>query len=241
SWSGIIGLMHLPRLLLIDDDRSIARALSLALRNAYMVDIAGDGEVAMAQATGKQYAAIILDLNLPGLSGLEVCRHMRDAGLDCPILVLTGESEVITKITLLDAGANDYLTKPFSLGELKARLRALLRNQRPLRHLPRRLSVDGLLLDRRTHTVTRDGSSIRLRRKEFALLECLMEHAGSVVTRSALVRHGWQGAEQPWTNTVDVHIKYLRDKLDRPFDRPLIQTVHGLGYRLNAEPPATDK
>lgn len=228
--------MHLPRLLLIDDDRSIARALSLALRNTYMVDIAGDGEAAIPRATGKQYDAIILDLNLPGLSGLEVCRRLRDAGLDCPVLVLTGESEVITKITLLDAGANDYLTKPFSLGELKARLRVLLRSQRPLRHLPRRLAVCGLLLDRRTHTVTRDGTSISLRRKEFALLECLMEHAGSVVTRSALVRHGWQGAEQPWTNTVDVHIKYLRDKLDRPFDRPLIQTVHGLGYRLNAGP-----
>ncbi len=98
------------------------------------------------------------------------------------------------------------------------------------------MAACGLLLDRRTHAVTRDGISISLRRKEFALLECLMEHAGSVVTRAALIRHGWQGAEQPWTNTVDVHIKYLRDKLDRPFDRPVIQTVHGLGYRLGPTP-----
>ncbi len=128
--------MHLPRLLLIDDDRSIARALALALRNTYIVDIAGDGELAMTQAAGRQYAAMILDLNLPGLPGLEVCRRLRDTGLECPILVLTGESEVLTKITLLDAGANDYLTKPFSLGELKARLRALLRNQQPVRYLP---------------------------------------------------------------------------------------------------------
>jgi DNA-binding response OmpR family regulator len=225
--------MHLPRLLLIDDDRNIARALALALRNTYAVDIAGDGERALALAEGGRYAAIILDLNLPGLTGFEVCRHLRDGGLDRPILVLTGESQVITKIKLLDAGADDYLTKPFSLGELKARLRAVLRSRSPVRHLPRRMSACGLLLDRRTHAVMRDGVSISLRRKEFALLECLMEHAGSVVTRAALIRHGWQGAEQPWTNTVDVHIKYLRDKLDRPFDTPIIQTVHGLGYRLN--------
>jgi DNA-binding response OmpR family regulator len=232
--------MHLPRLLLVDDDRSIARALALALRNTYTVDIAGDGELALGQTAGRQYAAIILDLNLPGLPGLEVCRRLREAGVDCPILVLSGESEVLTKITLLDAGANDYLTKPFSLGELKARLRTLLRNQRSARHLPRRLAACGLLLDRRTHAVTRGGVSIRLRRKEFALLECLMEHAGSVVTRAALIRHGWQGAEQPWTNTVDVHIKYLRDKLDRPFDQPVIQTVHGLGYRLGSAPVPPD-
>lgn len=229
--------MHPPRFLLIDDDRNIARALALALRNTYAVDIAGDGEQALALTSEGRYAAIILDLNLPGLTGLEVCRRLRDSGLDCPILVLTGESEVITKIKLLDAGADDYLTKPFSLGELKARLRVLLRSRSPARHLPRKLDACGLMLDRRTHAVTRDGVSISLRRKEFALLECLMEHAGSVVTRAALVRHGWQGAEQPWTNTVDVHIKYLRDKLDRPFDTPVIHTVHGLGYRLCSVPP----
>lgn len=229
--------MQLPKLLLVDDDRNIARALALALRNDYSVVIAGNGESALALAATGQYAAIILDLNLPGLSGLEVCRRLRDAGADCPILILTGESEVLTKITLLDAGADDYLTKPFSLGELKARLRSLLRSRRPQRRLPRRLSAYGLTLDRRTHAVTRDGVHIKLRRKEFALLECLMEHAGSVVTRAALVRHGWQGAEQPWTNTVDVHIKYLRDKLDRPFGSPVIQTVHGLGYRLYQPSP----
>lgn len=232
--------MNLPRLLLIDDDRNIARALALALRNAYTVDIAGDGELAMAQTSERQYSAMILDLNLPGLPGLEVCRRLRDAGVDCPILVLTGESEVLTKITLLDAGANDYLTKPFSLGELKARLRALMRNRHPARYLPRRLAACGLLLDRRTHAVTRDGVSIRLRRKEFALLECLMEHAGNVVSRAALIRHAWQGAEQPWTNTVDVHIKYLRDKLDRPFETPVIQTVHGLGYRIGSASQSPD-
>lgn len=224
--------MQLPRVLLVDDDRNIARALALALRNSYEVDIVGDGAEALARTVGVHYKAVILDLNLPDMSGLKVCQRLRDDGISSPIIVLTGESEVLTKINLLDAGANDYLTKPFSLGELKARLRALLRNASARRMLPRQLTVGDLVLDRRTHTVTREGIAIQLRRKEFALLECMMEHAGSVVTRAALVRHGWQGLEEPWTNTVDVHIKYLRDKLDRPFGQALIQTVHGLGYRL---------
>ncbi len=235
--------MQPPRLLLVDDDRNIARALALALRNTYAVDIVGNGEQAVAQANTERYSMVILDLNLPDISGLDVCRQLRDRGIDWPILVLTGESEILTKINLLDAGADDYLTKPFSLGELKARLRALLRNSSASRETPGPgpLATGSLMLDRRTHAVTREGISISLRRKEFALLECLMQHAGSVVTRAALIRHAWHGMDEPWTNTVDVHIKYLRDKLDRPFDRPVIETVHGLGYRLSPGPAPTDK
>ncbi len=230
--------MHsLPRILLVDDDNSIARALALALRSVYKVDISANGMQALFQVDNEQYRAIILDLNLPDISGLVVCNELRDRGLSVPILILTGESQVLTKINLLDAGANDYLTKPFSLGELKARLRVLMRSTPGTRPLPRQLSAGGLVLDRQMHTVTREGVSISLRRKEFALLECLMEHAGNVVTRGTLIRHAWHGAEDPWTNTIDVHIKYLRDKLDRPFDRGVIQTVHGLGYRLAADMP----
>ncbi len=236
-----MGSMELPKLLLVEDDRNIARALALALRNNYSVDIMPTGTEALARARSEQYAVIVLDLNLPDIPGLNVCQQLRGRGIECPILILSGESQVLTKINLLDAGANDYLTKPFSLGELKARLRALARSREPRRQLPQQLSVGDVLLDRRTHIVTRDGRSITLRRKEFALLECLMEHAGGVVTRPALVRHAWQGAEDPWTNTIDVHIKYLRDKLDRPFGQPIIQTVHGLGYRLLLEPAMADK
>lgn len=228
-----MGAMHLPRLLLVDDDRSIARALALALRNNYEVDITGHGQQAVNKAGATRYDIMILDLNLPDVSGLNVCRQIRDRGIEVPMLILTAENAILTKINLLDAGANDYLTKPFSLGELKARLRVLARNPASAEPRNRELRIGDLVLDRRTYTVTRAGRSITLRRKEFALLECLMEHAGSVVTRPALLRHGWQGVEEPWTNTIDVHIKYLRDKLDRPFDRPVIQTVHGLGYRLS--------
>lgn len=224
--------MQSPKLLLVDDDRSIARALALALRSNYMVDIIGTGLDALSLADASSYNAIVLDLNLPDISGLSVCQQLRNRGIGSPILILSGENQVMTKINLLDAGANDYITKPFSLGELKARLRVLTRNDQTAKLRTRKLSAGNLSLDHRTHTVTREGISISLRRKEFALLECLMQHAGSVVSRSVLIRHGWQGVDEPWTNTVDVHIKYLRDKLDRPFNKPVIQTVHGLGYRL---------
>ncbi len=224
--------MHLPKLLIVEDDSSIARALALALRTTYVVELVASGEQALQYADNQLYSAIILDLNLPGISGLVVCQQLRQQGIILPILVLSGESQVLTKIMLLDAGANDYLSKPFSLGELKARLRVLIRSAGQIMLPARQIIVNGLCLDRQTHTVQRAGQTISLRRKEFALLECLMEHAGSVVTRSTLTRYAWTGLEDPWTNTVDVHIKYLRDKIDRPFEEQLIQTVHGLGYRL---------
>ncbi len=231
-----MGGMQPTKLLLVEDDRAIARALALALRNTYAVDNIGSGEEALLYADRQQYAVIMLDLNLPDLSGKVVCRQLRERGVTVPILILTGESEVLTKINVLDEGANDYLTKPFSLGELKARLRVLTRQTTapavPVKHL----TVSGLCLNRQTHMVSREGVTVSLRRKEFALLECLMEHAGNVVTRGALIRYAWPGAEDPWTNTIDVHVKYLRDKVDRPFEYPLIQTVHGLGYRLALRP-----
>jgi two-component system, OmpR family, response regulator len=225
-------MSFLPKLLVVDDDSSLAKALALALHDSYDVDIALNGTQALFKADNEQYGAIILDLNLPDMTGLVVCQQLRSRGVNAPILILSGEARVLTKINLLDAGANDYLTKPFSLGELKARLRVLRRNTPERQPLPRELKAGGLLLDRQMHTVTREGLAISLRRKEFALLECLMEHAGNVVTRTTLIKYAWQGAEDPWTNTIDVHIKYLRDKLDRPFQSAIIQTVHGLGYRL---------
>jgi DNA-binding response OmpR family regulator len=233
-------MQGLTRLLLVDDDRDIARALALALRTTYIVDIAFSGGQALARVDRQQYGVIVLDLNLPDFSGVVVCRQLRELDVTCPIIVLTADDDVLTKITLLDAGTNDYLTKPFSLGELKARLRVVLRTSAHSVLPSRRLAAAGLVLDRQTHAVSRQGVIISLRRKEFSLLECLMEHAGSVVTRGTLTRHAWRGGEDPWTNTIDVHIKYLRDKIDRPFPvtRPLIQTVHGIGYRLELPVPS---
>lgn len=230
--------MQLPKILLVEDDRSITDALSEILKNNYGIVTAATGELAFYRVDTGHYDLVVLDLDLPDMSGMSVCRQLRERGFKAPILVLTADDNTLTKINLLDAGANDYLTKPFSLGEFKARLRALTRSS----HLPPDvpatvLIVDGLRLDRETRKVSRDGITISLRRKGFTLLEYLMEHAGSVVTRRSLIRYAWPGADTLWTNTVDVHIKYLRDKVDRPFGQPLIRTVHGFGYKLEATKP----
>lgn len=225
-------MQKLCKVLLVEDDRGIAGALAQALRNSHDMDIARTGQLALYKIDTGHYDVVVLDLNLPDMSGKMVCQQIRDRGINAPVLILSSESSVMTKINLLDLGADDYLTKPFSLGELKARLRALTRNRGLAVKPTGQLRVSGILLDRQTHSVRRENVEINLRRKEFALLECLMEHAGSVVNRRALTRYAWQGTEDLWTNTVDVHIKYLRDKIDRPFDKPLIRTMHGLGYKL---------
>jgi two-component system, OmpR family, response regulator len=220
------------RLLLIEDSRDIALALSQALATSYSVTLAATGNTGLKHVKHETFDLIILDLSLPDMSGAQICEELRREGCTVPILVLTGESGVMSKIRLLDAGADDYLTKPFSLGELKARLRVLERRERQHPSETSGLSVGGLTLDRQKHQVVRDGRIISLRRKEFALLECLMLHPDTVVTRSTLGNYAWQGDDKPWTNTIDVHIKYLRDKVDRPFGVAMIRTVHGLGYKL---------
>ncbi len=220
------------KILLVEDDRGIAAALAHTLKCNYDVAIAATGRLALYKTDLEPYDIILLDLNLPDISGAAVCQQLRERGFTAPILILSGENNVLTKIKLLDIGANDYLTKPFSLGELKARLRALLRHRPGDHATPNELDISGVTLNRRTNQVRREGVTISLRRKEFALLECLMQHAGTVVSRDTMVHYAWDGNAELWTNTVDVHINHLRDKLDRPFAHPLIQTVHGLGYRI---------
>jgi DNA-binding response OmpR family regulator len=219
-------------ILLVEDNSSIAQAVATALRHTYRIDIVATGKQGIYRADRESYDVIVLDLRLPDVPGLAVCQELRERGVTAPILILTAETKILTKIQLLDAGANDYLTKPFSLGEFKARLRVLLRQQAYQAGVLPRYEINNLILDTATYQVTRDGQSIRLRRKEFALLSCLMANADHVVSRDTLARHAWQNGERPWTNTVDVHIKHLRDKIDRPFKQPLIRTVHGVGYRL---------
>jgi len=232
-----------PKILLVDDDRSIASALSVALQNIYDLTVALNGCQALSKTDTTEYEVIVLDLNLPDIPGLEVCQRLRERGVITPILILSAESKVLTKISLLDAGANDYLTKPFSLGEFKARLRTLSRLQAKPNWPTAKLEAYGIELDRNKFSVKRDGLPVRLRPKEFAILEFLMENAGAVVKRSDLMHAVWQDADEPWKNTLDVHIKYLRDKLDKPFEQKLIQTVHSLGYQLTpinlAEPVKT--
>ena len=231
-------MQQLYKVLLVEDDRNISGALAHALRSTYEVDVAATGKLAFYKTDIEAYDVIILDLNLPDMGGLHICQELRVRGVKAPILILSGEANVLTKINLLDAGANDYLTKPFSLGELKARLRTLIRNAPQTAAPTAKLIVGELTLDRQKYSVSFRDTDISLRRKEFCLLECLMENAGLVVSRDKLAHHAWQGPGGLWTNTVDVHIKHLRDKLDRRFGIRIIHTVHGLGYKFEFAPAA---
>jgi DNA-binding response OmpR family regulator len=228
------------KLLLIDDSRDISLALSRALASLYDVVTARTGAEGLSKAMTSDYTCIVLDLGLPDMHGLEVCRKIRDYDRTTPIIILSGETKVLTKIALMDMGADDYLTKPFSLGELKVRLRALQRRAEIIASRNQKIEFIGLSLDSQRHMVERSGTPIKLRKKEFALLECLMHNAGQVVSRQALCNYAWHDGQEPWTNTVDVHIKYLRDKIDKPFDEALIRTVHGLGYKLELPRTVTE-
>ena len=228
------------RALIIEDEPGIALALYKSLnQSSYRVDTAKTGSSGLKKASSKKFDVILLDLGLPDMSGLTICKQLRADGFAGPIIVLTAESGVKTKVNLFDAGANDYVIKPFSVEELQARMRACLR--KTAEEKPTELLVTNeLTLNPASRTVARGSSVIPLRRKEFALLEYLMKHAGAAVTRTSLMNYAWEGSEDTWTNTVDVHIKHLRDKIDRPFPRQLIKTVHGIGYKLD-EPKAVAK
>lgn len=220
-----------PAILAIEDEPGIAVAVYNSLtKEGYRVETAKTGNSGLRKAGQRQFDLIILDLGLPDINGLTVCKQLRALEFNRPIIILTAESAIKSKVTLLDAGADDYLTKPFSLEELKARVRAALRPQRGNNGDLR--VVGGLTLNRRNRLVTRGNRPVALSRKEYAILECLVDHANTVVTRAGLATAGWETGEEAWTNTIDVHIKHLRDKIDRPFGRPIIQTVHGLGYKL---------
>jgi two-component system OmpR family response regulator len=223
------------RLLLVEDDAKLARAVGRGLRHeGYAVDVVGDGDGALMQAAVWDYDGIVLDVMLPNRDGFEVCRMLRERDCWAPILVLTARGQLDDRIRGLDVGADDYLIKPFDFGELLARLRALVRRapaQRPVR-----LEVGDLVVDPATHEVARAGVPVALTAREFAVLEYLARHAGEAVTRASLLDHVWDENFQGSTNIVDVYVGYLRRKLEQPFDRPLIRTIRGVGYALEAGP-----
>jgi two-component system OmpR family response regulator len=223
------------RLLLVEDDAKLARAVGRGLRHeGYAVDVVGDGDAALMQAAVWEYDGIVLDVMLPNRDGFEVCRMLRERECWAPILMLTARAQLGDRIHGLDFGADDYLTKPFDFGELLARLRALMRRapaQRPVR-----LEVGDLVVDPATHEVARAGLPVELTAREFAVLEYLARHAGEAVTRASLLDHVWDENFQGSTNIVDVYVGYLRKKLEQPFDRPLIRTIRGVGYALEAGP-----
>ncbi len=204
-----------------------------------VVDIAADGEEGLIMAGASTYDAVVLDINLPKIDGLEVCRRLREDGNWTPIIMLTARDTIRDRIAGLDHGADDYLIKPFALGELSARLRALTR--RPTSATPTVLQVGQLRLDPATRQVSRGDTQIDLSAKEFALLEAFMRRPGRVLDRFALLEHAWNYTYENRSNVVDVYIRYLRKKVDEPFGVTSIETVRGAGYRLRTDggTPAT--
>jgi DNA-binding response OmpR family regulator len=224
------------RLLLVEDEPQAAHMLAKGLREqSYAVDVAADGEDAVYQAAIADYDAIVLDVTLPLLDGLAVCRQLRREGLHTPVLMLTARDAVEARIAGLDSGADDYLTKPFDFGELLARLRALIRRRaQPVG--PTSVTVGSLRLDMRTRQAFRDETPIVLTAREYALLEHLVLHAGEVVGRADIAEHVWDASYEAQSNVIDVCIQRLRRKIDVPGQPSSIVTRRGEGYMLLAEP-----
>ena len=222
------------RILVVEDELKMAGLLRRGLvEEGYAADVARTGEDALWMARSVEYDAIVLDLMLPKIDGFEVCRGLRDSGVWTPVLMLTARDAVEDRVAGLDAGADDYLPKPFSFVELLARLRALAR--RGAGERPVALEVGTLRLDPASHRVWRGDAEIELSTKEFALLETFMRRPGQVLSRNQLLEHAWDIAYENRSNVVDVYVRYLREKVDRPFGCDSLETVRGAGYRLRSE------
>jgi two-component system OmpR family response regulator len=219
------------RILIVEDEVKMASLLRRGLREEGLsADVARTGDDALWMARATEYDAIVLDVMLPGTDGFAVCRRLREAGTWSPVLMLTARDAVEDRVVGLDAGADDYLVKPFSFAELLARLRALVR--RPPLERPTVLEVGDLRLDPATRRVWRGETEVQLSAKEFALLETFMRRPGEVLSRYHLLEHCWDHAYENRSNVVDVYVRYLREKIDRPFGRTSLETVRGAGYRL---------
>jgi two-component system OmpR family response regulator len=222
------------RILVVEDEPKLARLLERGLvEEGHAADVARTGEDALWMARSVEYDAIVLDLMLPGMNGIEVCRTLRESSVWSPVLMLTARDAVQDRVAGLDAGADDYLPKPFSFAELLARLRSLARRGKPER--PAVLEAGGLRLDPSTRQVWRGESEIELSAKEFALLETFMRRPGQVLSRYQLLEHAWDIAYENKSNVVDVYVRYLREKVDRPFGVQSLETVRGTGYRLRGD------
>jgi len=223
----------LARVVVVDDDEALRNAVRRALRlEGYEVELAGDGAQALADLSGLRADLVVLDVLMPGLDGITVCRRLREGGDRTPILMLTARDAVSDRVVGLDAGADDYLTKPFALEELLARVRALLRRSYP--DHDGSLRVDDLELNPRTRQVTRGGRAVQLTRTEFALLELLMRNAGTVLTRDTIRERVWGFDDSDGSNTLDVYVGYLRRKTEAGGEARMLHTVRGVGFVLRS-------
>ncbi|MCC7543762.1 response regulator transcription factor [bacterium] len=222
------------KILIVEDEYKIANALKRGLeQERYAAEAVYDGESGLAAAEADEYDLIVLDRMLPEIDGIEVCRRLRESGDRTPILMLTAKDQVRDRVAGLDAGADDYLVKPFAFEELLARIRALLR--RPSQSQDTVLRVGDLTLDPATFEVRRSNKLIELSAKEFALLEYLMRNEGRVINKDTIISHVWEYDADILPNTVEVYIGYLRNKIDRPYKQSLLKTKRGFGYVLSAQ------
>jgi len=225
------------RVLVVEDEVKMAALLRRGLQEeGHAVDVAPTAQEALWLGRENPYDVILLDVMLPDGDGFEVCRKLREEGQWAPVLMLTARDAVSDRVIGLDSGADDYVTKPFSFAELLARIRSLLRRGERARGTSAVVKVGDLSLDPATRRVARGGEPIELTTKEFALLEFFMRHPDEVLTRTRMIEHVWDFAYDGDSNVVDVYVRYLREKIDRPFGRDSIDTVRGSGYRLRAEP-----
>ena len=219
------------KILIIEDDKKIAGFIKKGLEEEhYIADVNPNGEQGAYQALVNTYDLLILDLMLPGMDGIEVSRFLRNKKNTTPILMLTARNQLEDKVNGLNAGADDYLTKPFEFEELLARVRALLRRQQ--KYKSENLVIADLELNPSRQKITRNGKNITLTSKEYALLEYLMRNQGRTVSKTQIMNHVWEVNYETFTNTVDVYIHHLRQKIDAPFKKKLIQTVRGTGYKM---------
>lgn len=222
------------RILLIEDEKKLATALKEGFeQEGWAVDWAADGEEGLDLALSEDYDVLVLDLLLPKIDGREICRRFRKKNTDTPILMLTALADVSDRVEGLNAGADDYLAKPFAFAELLARIRALYRRRSPQSAII--LQVGDLKLDSVNFLVTRAGQKISLSKKEFALLEFLMRHRGQVVGKEKIMEHLWDFAADILPNTLEATVANLRKKIDKPFSKKLIQTVRGFGYKITTD------
>lgn len=219
------------KILIIEDNPRLAERIKNQLQKWYIVELAQSGAEGLQAISAHSFDLVLLDLGLPDMTGLEVCKHIRDISSDIPILVVTGVDTTISKVELLDTGADDYITKPFEPPELIARINALSRRRNRSDVQPLIIAGD-LIINPSSRKVERDGKQITLRRKEFDILEYLAINKGRVMSRQMIINHAWSSTSSSWIGSVDVHIKQLRDKIDKPFSYPLIKTSYGVGYMI---------
>jgi two-component system OmpR family response regulator len=219
------------RILLIEHDTKSAKILQQYLRSYYVVDLVPTAQEALINIAAVSYDGIVLCLKLPDIPGEEVYKTLRERGVKTPVLIVSSKVDTAGKVSLIDMGVSDYITKPYELEEVRARICSVLRRECSCNE-PGKITLGNLSLDPAARTVHRGKTPIDLRRKEFELLEYMMRNQRHTLTRAMILEHIWDSNENLWANVVDVHIKHLRDKIDRPFGSDLIRTVHGVGYKL---------